>query len=347
MPLDALDSFTLPAGAPALDLPLRFLRRPHLLANALATTKLSAPNLAKLADFILPRTPRCPLASDSLHTGCASSAPELLDTAVGMPWMSFNNASWTNAITTDCDHDEAEDLVAEFMRFLRQVDPDAPEPLIVVDWWTGRSHVTWFLGKPVFTGPQPDASAGRSAPVLRTLEAVRLGLCAVLRGDPGFTNRLTKNPFARGTCHPGRGRPALPLLWDWYADTGCPMRFRTIQGDLRPIGLLSLWRALKLWREDTGQALPFPGAAAPGQIRPTQSAARGCSTPLAGPSTTWARPTCRRSLSSWTRRPPSSTHRLARSSAAKSPAPSLGSCAPSGPAGQGVLFLASAGGSWS
>lgn len=241
----------------ALDLPARFSAgRSHLLANALSAAKANAPNHRRLADFILPRLPRMPLASSTLHTATPCSEETLLDGAVSMPWISFNNAEWTNAIGIDCDHGNADEKVDDFMRHLREVDPDAPEPLIVRDPWTFRAHVTWFLEKPVYTGQQQAWTATSSAPVLRTLAAVQRGLCKALGGDQGFTNRLTKNPFGVALCPAGQGSP--PLTWYSYLESGTRLRFQTVRGDCRQIGLLTLWRALKLWREDTGEVLPGP-----------------------------------------------------------------------------------------
>ncbi|MHB0697352.1 replication initiation protein, partial [Roseomonas mucosa] len=254
--LDA-DALALPAG-PELDLPARFAARPHLLANARMTAVAAAPHLGRLADFLLPRLPRRPLASDTLHTDRASSGAALLDDAATQPWISFNNEGWTNAIGTDCDHAEAEERVADFMHYLRAVDPAAPAPMIVRDPFTARAHVTWFPERPVYTGPQPDETAARSASVLRTLAAVQRGLAAILGGDPQFKNRLTKNPFGLGRA-PGASRPpAQPALWEAYLESGSRLRFHTIPGDCRPISLLTLWRALKAWSEDTGTRLPGP-----------------------------------------------------------------------------------------
>jgi len=262
-----------PSVHPPVHLPRQHADRPHLLASALLAAKGTAPDLAGLAEFVLPRMPRTPLASSTLKTGEASSGETLLDDAVKSTWWSYNCSDWTVAVTIDCDHAHAEDSVETFMWYLRQVDPEAPVPMIVRDPYSARAHVTWILELDVYTGPQTEAGAVRSGPVLRTLAAVQRGLCKVLDGDPNFTNRLSKNPFAVGVVQPKRdwttdpatGRkaflappPAEPGLWERHVASGTKLRNHTIPGDCRRISLLTLWRALKVWREDSGESIPGP-----------------------------------------------------------------------------------------
>ena len=234
---------------------------PRLLLSALQETSRAAPDLTRLAEFLLPRAPRWPLASSSLKTGRASSGLCPLDVAVTETWFSFNTPDWTVAIGADCDHPNAAERVKKFMVYLRMVEPGAPWPLIVFDPYTGQAHATWILERDVYTGRQTTKGAKRSARVLRMLAAVLRGICAPLGADPNFTNRLTKNPFALGTAAPVAGSPPAALvIWESYVEGSGDRRTRhfiTDPGDCRTVSLSTLWRALKLWSEDTG--LPIPG----------------------------------------------------------------------------------------
>lgn len=235
---------------------------PRLLLSALQGTSRAAPDLTHLSEFLLPRMPRRPLASSSLKTSTALSGPSPLDVAVTETWFSFNTSDWTVAIGADCDHPDAEERVDEFMCYLRMVDSKAPKPLIVSDPYTKRAHVTWILEQEVYTGRQTTDGAARSAGVLRFLAAVRRGICAALKADPNFTNRLTKNPFALGKASLVAGSPpAAPSVWESYAegDGNRPTRrFLSDPGDCRTVSLRALWHALKLWRDDTGLSIPRP-----------------------------------------------------------------------------------------
>lgn len=233
---------------------------PRRLLAAFLYVNEVAPDLTTLADFVLPRSPRMPLASSSLKTGAARSSLCPLNVAVTEPWFSFNTFDWTSAVGADCDHANAEEHVDGFMYYLRAVDRNAPRPLIVSDPYTMRAHVTWFLKRDVYTGYQTKQGAKLSATVLRTLAAVQQGICAALHADPRFTNRLTKNPFALGKTVPvAYSAPAAPGVWESYneGDTARPTRrFLAYPGDCRTVSLSKLWRAVKLWCEDTGRSIP-------------------------------------------------------------------------------------------
>ena len=220
----------------------------------------AAPHLNPLAEFLLPRMSEMPLASSSLKTRSALSGPFPLNSAVAKTWLILKSPMWTVAISADCDHADAEEFVDRFMHYMRAADPSAPRPLIVYEPFTRRAHVTWILEREVYTGPQTREGAARSERVLRTLADVQRGICAALGADPNFTNRLTKNPFAQGKATPVEGsQPAAPDIWDCYleGDGDRPTRrFLTDPGDCHTVSLSTLWRALKLWREDTGMSIP-------------------------------------------------------------------------------------------
>lgn len=200
-----------------------------LAARSLATE--FAPDLAPLADFVIPRLPRMVLCSDTLHTSHPSSVRMRLSQAINVAYISFNTTDFTNALTFDLDHENVDLVVTEFMRLLHSVDAAAPWPMIVRTSLTGRAHVTWFLKSPVFTGER-----ARDKPI-QLLTAVRIGLTEALQADPTFTNRLTKNPFA---------------INNW-SNVWCVNR-----GGGYPIELNALRRALTQYEHETGRKIRLP-----------------------------------------------------------------------------------------
>ena len=153
----------------------------HLVSRAIGVATRAAPHLAPVAGFLIPRLPTRPIASDALHTAAPTSSAMPICDAISMPWIAFNNAAFTNAITVDCDHADAEQLVDDFMRYLWAVDLDAPRPIIVRDPFTVRAHVTWFFARPIYTGPQQGGTLDRSARVPHPRCGAGRSQCCVAR----------------------------------------------------------------------------------------------------------------------------------------------------------------------
>ncbi len=203
-----------------LDLAPWHAERPHLVVNSLLQIREQTPDLAGLAEWIVPRLPRRTLASDTLHSPRASSRSAVLSYALGGRWVAFNTAEYVNAITIDVDHTGWSDAVNLAVDFY-----GCPRPLAVTGP-SGTAHLTWFLDTPVCVGPK-----ARPKPIA-LLAHVRAGLTAMFRADRGYTNRLTKNPFD----------PAWTALF----------------GDGRRLELRDLKAAVEAWRDDEGLEEPKP-----------------------------------------------------------------------------------------
>lgn len=151
--------------------------------RAIAETAARLPHLAALAALIIPRMPGRPLVSRNLKSEATSSWSEPLHKALSAGWISCNAADAVNAITIDVDHadiDLLDDLVARGL----------PAPTyVVVNPRSSNYHATWWLANPVLTGSTAAAQPQR---LLRLAQGL---LNAALRGDLGYSNVLTKNPF--------------------------------------------------------------------------------------------------------------------------------------------------------
>ncbi len=174
------------------------------VAKGLNKAAAARPGLADLADRLLPRLPGMVRVSDNIKGvgGQPTSWVEPIRYAVGRPWIAFNNDRFVNAITIDCDHDDM-DLVDGLIW-----KSDLPPPLIVSDMATGRYHATWLLAAPVHV------YAGAARKPQKALALARALLTSALRGDPAYTNSLTKNPFARKNSLTGPLKRKANALYD-------------------------------------------------------------------------------------------------------------------------------------
>lgn len=101
--------------------------------------------------------------------------------ALEQPYIEANPLAIRSLVITD--HDAGD---AEHMADLAGL----PAPSYVVENpWTRSGHIVYALASPVCL---TDAARTRPMHLLARIEA---GLCDVLRGDPGYAGRITKNPL--------------------------------------------------------------------------------------------------------------------------------------------------------
>lgn len=214
--------------APALRLAPWHAARPHVLANALCEARHAAPHLSPLADRLLPWMPRRPSASQNLRSSCRdpASGPLLLEGAITCPWVCPNTEQGWNVLTADVDHADALDLCDDLASL------GLPRPMIVMDPWSGRSHVWAPLETPVSYLP-----GARVSPQILADLACRL-LAAYFRATPLPRGALVKNPWGRVDALIGQRlyrnpTPAVPLLWDAYQEAATGLMWHTIPGSGR------------------------------------------------------------------------------------------------------------------
>jgi hypothetical protein len=183
--------------------------------------------------------PGLPLASDTLKSGSPHSELIPLREALGMGWISFGTESMGNTVTVDMDHAEWLDRLDRLPAY------HCPLPnMIVIDPWTGKAHATWILKDPVRTG-EDDLKKPRNL-----LQLVRRGLTAMLKGDPAYSGRLTKNPWATGSPLRKGGSPALPSIWLAHMASKTKLRYHTITPNKEPVALSAVRDAVLAFAED-------------------------------------------------------------------------------------------------
>jgi hypothetical protein len=229
------------------DLPPWHAERPHLLANALLEARLAAPHLAPLAEHVLSRAPRRPLASQTIRalTRDRVAAPLLLDEAVTCPWLALDSDIAVNAIGIDIDHADGPARVEQLARAY-----GLPRPLLVIDPWSGRSHLIALLRTPVLLRP-----GDRAGPRNLLVRARRM-LAAAVNGTPLPPRALMKSPWGRteyliGARHLRGARPAVPALWEAYQNAGSGLLWHTEPGDRHAYELRAIIAALA---DDFGEA---------------------------------------------------------------------------------------------
>ena len=178
-------------------------QRPELVLEALKLALQVAPHLSALARLVIPRMPRCLLATSSLKTELASSALALLDDAVTHEHFAVRTRHHAHAIAIDCDH-------AGWVEGLEDLSGyGVPRPTwVCADPWSGRAHLVWWLRDPVLL-----TSNGREAPQ-RLHRVVASLLTVALRADNAYTGLLTRNPWRLGPPSARSGSPGIPVLWD-------------------------------------------------------------------------------------------------------------------------------------
>jgi hypothetical protein len=228
-------------------------KRPDVVVSVLALQRRVASHLNTLAEYILPRMPQRVLASQTIRAvnSYHASAPAFLGEAITLPWMALDSDVAANAIVIDIDHAEGPDKVAQ----LKSVY-GLPRPTLVIDPWSGRSHLIVMLQTPVLMNAN-----GRAGPQKLWGYAARL-LAAAVGGTPMPYQSLVKSPWGRTENLIGKRlrrdpSPAVPLLWDTYlaADTG--LMWHTEPGDLPEYELRDIVAALA---DEFGTIAAGPGA---------------------------------------------------------------------------------------
>lgn len=240
-----------PLDACNADLPPWHGDRPSLVATALAQANVAAPDLANLAEHMLPRMPRKPLASQTIRsiTRDRHSDPFLIDQAVTLPWIALDSEQVTNAIAIDVDHDHGDERAQGLADYY-----GLPRPIVVQDPWSGRSHVLFMLAAPV-----PVTDAARVGPRILLDLAGRL-LAAALGGTLLPRRSLAKSPWGLaenliGARMRRTPTPAVPGLWEAYIESGSPLMWRTIPGECHAYKLREIIAALA---DDFGEAIAAP-----------------------------------------------------------------------------------------
>lgn len=175
-------------------------QNPALLANSLMEAKETAPHLAGLADSLLPKMPRIIRASQNLRAINIENASHLftLESAISLPWISFDAKQSRNCLLFDIDHADALDLVEEL--------PASIRPTLIFDPYSGRSHGVLPLNSPVLRGGK--LSCEILADLAHQLLAKHLKATSLPVGS------LIKNPFGKASELVGvlpRRTPPLPL----------------------------------------------------------------------------------------------------------------------------------------
>lgn len=239
MPLDGA-TFELVTKGHCLALPLWHADRPHLIANTLLAARQAAPHLASLAEHLLPRLPRRPKASQTIRaiTRDRTSAPLLLDAAITCPWIALDSEAIANVIVVDIDHADGPDRVAHLAAAY-----GLPRPVLVIDPWSGRSHLIAMLRTPVRLGPDDLAAPQKLWQHAGQLLAAAVGGTLLPRGS------LVKSPWGQtryliGARMRRTPRPAMPVLWQAYQDAATGLMWHTEAGDLRAYELREIVAAL-------------------------------------------------------------------------------------------------------
>ena len=211
------------------------LRQGVARAVALATARV--PHLARVASLIIPLMPGRPQVSYTLKSDRPSSWRELLWRAVDAPWIAYNTAEATNALTIDVDHDDY-DLVAA------AVARGVPPPVMtVINPASGHFQVTWWLADPVRT------YAGAAAEPQHLLQRARDLARLALRGDPGMVNRLTRCPWAVWDADEPRPVP-VTLAEQALADMASPLRHVAVDEGGGAVRLADLVASLAPWVDE-------------------------------------------------------------------------------------------------
>lgn len=213
-------------SAPTLDAAPWHASRPHLLANALTEVRRTVPGrLVTMAEELLPRLPRRPVASQNLRafTLNPSSGPLLLDDAVGCPWICPNTEQGWNVIAIDVDHEEADNLAFDLERL------GLPRPVVVMDPWSARAHVLVPLATPVSY-----AKGARLGPQILADLASRL-LAAYFKGTPLPRAALVKSPWGLTETLIGQPlrrtlKPTAIMLWEAHQEAATGLMWHTIPG---------------------------------------------------------------------------------------------------------------------
>jgi hypothetical protein len=194
-------------------------------ARAAEEANRAAPHLRSFFNVVLPLLPTYPLSSQNIRTLALQrwSVRLPLDDAITCPWIALNTNQRVNALCVDIDHPDGPDLVAS-------LPVGCPKPTLVIDPWSGRSHAILPLAAPVLTG-----NAARPKPIALAKHARRL-LAAAIRGTPLPFGNLVKSPAGLVRYLGGprlfRGdRPATPLAWDAYVESGTKLMWLTQLGD--------------------------------------------------------------------------------------------------------------------
>jgi hypothetical protein len=165
-----------------------------------------------------------------------------LHRALEAAWISWNSPEVRNTISLDVDHAEAVELAD------RLVAMGLPRPLIVLDPWTLRAHVTLFLADPVCISPN-----GRRKPREFAEDCGHM-LALFMRGTLLPAHALTKNPFGmlehlKAPLMHREQPPVAPPVWEAYEEAATGLVWHTIPGDPRPVTLHEIAAALS---EDHG-----------------------------------------------------------------------------------------------
>lgn len=202
-------------------LPAWHKSNPCLLANALMTAKESAPHLSDLANSLLPKMPRIVRASQNLRAINIENSSHLftLETAICLPWISFDASKSRNVLLFDIDHDSGLELVEEL--------PQSIRPTLIFDPYSGRSHGVLPLVSPVLRG-------GKIGPEMLADLAHQL-LSRHLKATALPTGSLIKNPFGLsrllvGSLPRRTPQPTSPILWESYQEANTGLCWHTVAG---------------------------------------------------------------------------------------------------------------------
>lgn len=194
---------------------------PCLLANALMSAKESAPHLAGLADSLLPKMPRIIRASQNLRSINIENASHLftLESAISLPWISFDASKSRNALLFDIDHPDALELVEEL--------PQSIRPTLIFDPYSGRSHGVLPLNSPILRGGK--LSCEILADLAHQLLSKHLKATALPVGS------LIKNPFGKaselvGVLPRRTPEPISPIIWEGYQEANTGLCWHTVAG---------------------------------------------------------------------------------------------------------------------
>jgi len=206
----------------------------------------AAPHLRPFFDIMLPRLPLWLKASQNIRTMAPQRwlAPLPLDQAITCPWIAVNTDQRVNALCIDIDHADGPELVAK-------LPPGCPKPTLVIDPWSGRSHAILPLVTPVLTG-----DTARRPPIALARYAHRL-LALALQGNalpfvnpvkcPAGLSRYIGGPRERKGI-----KPAAPLVWEAYVESGTDLIWLTQLGD----GAAELRAVVEALVDDNKEALP-------------------------------------------------------------------------------------------
>lgn len=196
-------------------------QNPALLANSLMEAKETAPHLAGLADSLLPKMPRIIRASQNLRAINIENASHLftLESAISLPWISFDAKQSRNCLLFDIDHADALDLVEEL--------PASIRPTLIFDPYSGRSHGVLPLNSPVLRGGK--LSCEILADLAHQLLAKHLKATSLPVGS------LIKNPFGKaselvGVLPRRTPSPSSLILWESYQEANTGLCWHTVQG---------------------------------------------------------------------------------------------------------------------